>query len=292
MGDRANIIVVREDGTHELYRTGWAVGIDLDLLEGPTAVLAVLPGLRQDGWWLDDTMAQGGVLLDLGRKVLLLFAWEGPSTELRHRAAVFELIRAAWPGWEVRWLYDGPAELREYVGLDPEYVRCREGDASLPPFLAPGDEDLTGSDPGGVVITVSAGCCYVASDAFDHPVREGTALLDRLADAPVHGSCHLHVNSGIHLDLDRRYLGWWCLYSSPQAYRVPELWPGWTVEFWQDDWVRHVGAGDRFSPAAFDAGEKARAAVLAEAGERRAVRARHHALVARPRTAPARSRVG
>ncbi|MFI8965054.1 hypothetical protein ACIGO8_23415 [Streptomyces sp. NPDC053493] len=272
MGNRANVIVVRENGTHELYRTGWAVGLDLDLLEGPTALLAMLPGLRQDGWWLDDTMAQGGILLDLGRKVLLFFAWEGPSTELRHRAATFELIRAAWPGWEARWLYDGPAELREYVGLDPEYVRCRDSALSLAPLLAADDEDLAGPDPGGVVMTIGTGRCHVASDAFDHPVREGAALLDRLADAPEHGVCRLHVNSGIHIDPERRRLGWWSLSSSPQAYRTPELWPGWTVKFWQDGWERHVKASDRFSPAAFDAGEKARAAVLAEAGERRAAR--------------------
>ncbi|MEU7123120.1 hypothetical protein [Streptomyces zaomyceticus] len=282
MGDRANVIVVRENGAHELYRTGWAVGIDLDLLEGPTPVLAMLPELRQDGWWLDDTMAQGGILLDLGRKVLLFFAWEGPSTELRHRAATFELIRAAWPGWEVRWLYDGPAELRAYVGLDPEYVRCRHADPSSAPLLVPDDEDLTGPDPGGVVITVGTGRCHVASDAFDHPVREGATLLDRLADAPEHGRCHLHVNAGIHLDPEHRRLGWWSLYSSPRAYQVPELWPGWTVEFWQDDWERHVKVSDRFSPAAFDAGERARAAVLAEAAERLASRARNRAQVTRP----------
>ncbi|MFI8327198.1 hypothetical protein [Streptomyces sp. NPDC085529] len=270
MGARANVVVVREHGAHELYRTGWAVGIDLDLLGGPAAVLAMLPGLRQDDWWLDDSMAQGGMLLDLGRKVLLFFAWEGPSTELRRRAAMFELIREAWPGWEVRWLYDGPAEVREYVGLDPEYVRCRDVELSLAPFLAADDEDLTGPDPGGVVITVGAERCHVASDAFDHPVREGIALLDRLADAPGHGGCRLHVNSGIHLDPERRHLGWWSLYSSPQAYHVSELWPGWTVEFWRDEWERHVRASDRFSPEAFDAGEGARAAVLAEASERRA----------------------
>ncbi|MFG2837699.1 hypothetical protein ACGFZH_18780 [Streptomyces zaomyceticus] len=281
MGDRANVIVVRENGAHELYRTGWAVGIDLDLLEGQTPVLAMLPELHQDGWWLDDTMAQGGVLLDLGRKVLQLFAWEGPSTELRHRAATFELIRAAWPDWEVRWLYDGPAELRAYVGLDPEYVRCHDAAPSPAPFLAPDDEDLAGPDPGGVVITLGADRCHVASDAFDHPVHEGTALLDRLADAPGHGTCHLHVNAGIHLDPERRRLGWWSLFSSPQTYRVPELWPGWTVEFWQDDWERHVRVSDRFSPAAFDAGE-ATAAVLAEAAERLAFRARHRARVTRP----------
>ncbi|WP_328557848.1 hypothetical protein [Streptomyces sp. NBC_00358] len=67
---------------------------------------------------------------------------------------------------------------------------------------------------------------------------------------------------------------------------------GWAVEFWQDDWERHVRASNRFSPAAFDAGEKARAAVLAEAGERRAIRARNGAQVTRLRTAPARSQAG
>jgi hypothetical protein len=119
MGDIANVIVVRENGTHELYRTGWAVGIDLDLLDGPAAVLAMLPGLRQDGWW--------------------------------------------------------------------------------------------------------------------------------------------------------------SLYPSPQAYQVPELWPSWVVEFWQDDWAQHVRACNRFSPAPFDTGAEARTAVLAEAAERRATRARHRA---------------
>ncbi|WP_166028181.1 hypothetical protein [Streptomyces chilikensis] len=109
---------------------------------------------------------------------------------------------------QVRWLYDGSTELREYAGLDPEYVRCRDAESSSAPFLAPDDEDLAGPDPGGVVITVSTGRCLVASDAFDHPVREGAALLDRLADAPGHEGCRLHVNSGIHLDPERRHLGW------------------------------------------------------------------------------------
>ncbi|MFE1383633.1 hypothetical protein ACFW6S_32275 [Streptomyces sp. NPDC058740] len=289
MGERANVVVVRESGAHELYRTGWAVGIDLDLLEGSAGVLAMLPGLRQDGWWLNDGMAQGGVLVDLGRKVLLFFAWEGPSTELRHRAAMFRMIRAAWPGWEVRWLYDGPAELRAYVGLDPEYVRSRDSELTPAPFLGPDDEDLAGADPGGVVITVGAEHCHVASDAFDHPVREGAALLDRLAGAPGHGVCSLHVNAGIHLDVERRRLGWWSLYSTPQAYRVPEAWPpGWTVEFWQDDWEQHVRATDRFCPEPFDAGDAVRDEVLAEARERRAARARHRTQVTRLRTGPDR----
>ncbi|MET7297972.1 hypothetical protein [Embleya sp. NPDC005575] len=288
MGDRANVVVVRENGTHELYRTGWAVGIDLDLLEGPGAVRAMLPELRRDDWWLDDTMAQGGVLLDLGRKVLLFFAWEGPSTEFRHRAATFELIRAAWQGWRVEWLYDGAAELRGYVGLDPEYVRRPESALFVAPFLAPEDEDLAWPDPGDVVVTVGADHCHVASGAFDHPVREGTSLFDRMADAPEHAVCHLHVNSGIHLDPERRRMGWWSLAFCPRAYEVPKLWPDWTVQFWQDDWEAHVRAcGGCFSPEPFDAGKEAMARVLAEAEERRTRRARHRAWAAHLRTTPA-----
>ncbi|MFB9434691.1 hypothetical protein [Streptomyces showdoensis] len=292
MGDRANIIVVRENGTHELYRTGWAVGIDLDLLDGPAVVLASLPELRQDGWWLDDAMARAGVLVDLGRRVLLFFAHEGPSTELRHRAAMLELIRERWPGWEVRRLYDGPAELRAYVGLDPEYVRCRDSGPDLAPFLAPDDDELAGPDPGGVVVTVGTARCHVAAGPFDHPVREGVSLLDRLADAPEHGVCRLHVGAGIHLVPERRRLAWWSLSPTPHADDVPALWPGWTVEFWQDDWKRHAGACGRFSPAPFGAGAEARSAVLTEARERRAARAGHRALVTRLRTTPARPQAG
>ncbi|MCZ0981293.1 hypothetical protein O1L60_26365 [Streptomyces diastatochromogenes] len=75
----------------------------------------------------------------------------------------------------------------------------------------------------------------------------------------------------------------------PQAHRVSDSWPGWTVEFWHDNWQRHTAADHRFSPATFDPREST-ATVLAEAEERRAARARHHAQVASLRTTPAPDR--
>ncbi|GLW68311.1 hypothetical protein Kpho02_06100 [Kitasatospora phosalacinea] len=224
--------------------------IALDLLDGPDALLGTLPELRRDDWWLDDDIPHGGVLVDLGRTALLFSAREGPSAELRHRAAALALIRAAWPGWTVRPLYDGPAELRTHLGLDPEHVRRRGTPLDRAPFLAPDDEELAGPDPGGTLVTLDTGRCHVASAAFDHPVREGPALLDRLADAPDHGTCRLHVSSGLHLDLERRRLDWWSLPATPQAYEVPRLWPGWTVRFHRDDWQQHARrAPARFAPA-------------------------------------------
>ncbi|MGW3040194.1 hypothetical protein ACWC9T_09130 [Kitasatospora sp. NPDC001159] len=41
---------------------------------------------------------------------------------------------------------------------------------------------------------------------------------------------------------------------------MPERWPGWTVEFWQDRWEEHIGAAaGRFQPPPVD-----RARALAE----------------------------
>ncbi|MFD5565287.1 hypothetical protein [Kitasatospora griseola] len=255
MGDRANFVVVRESGEHELHLSRFgAVGIDLDLLAGPTAALAMVEALPATDWWLDDVHCQGAALIDLGRKVLLLFAWEGSSTELRHRAATLELLREAWPGWEVRWLYDGNAEVRAYLGLDPVFVRDRDAATCHVMLLEPDDEELAEPEPMIAVLTVGSDQCFVASNANDHPVQEGPALLDRLADAPEHEVCRAAAQAGVHVDPERHRVGWWTLGATAEAYEMAERWPGWTVEFWQDCWEEHVRvAADRFQPPTVEA---------------------------------------
>ncbi|MEU4506600.1 hypothetical protein [Streptomyces sp. NPDC024089] len=254
MGDRANFVVVRESGEYELYLSRFgAVGLDLDLLAGPAETISMVRQLKADDWWLDDVHCQGAALIDLGRKVLMLFAWEGPSTETHHRAATLELLQEAWKGWEVRWMYDGPAELRTYLGLDPEHVRDRDSGLAVGPLLEPDDEELAHPEPMVAVVTVGTEHCYVLANINDHPVREGAALLDRLADAPEHGVCQAPADAGIHVDPLRRRVGWWVLGASAEAYEMPQRWPGWTVEFWQDHWEKHVrSAPGRFSPPPVD----------------------------------------
>ncbi|WP_329376747.1 hypothetical protein OG625_04470 [Streptomyces sp. NBC_01351] len=254
MGDRANFVVVRESGEFELYLSRFgAMGIDLDLLAGPAETLSMVRRLRVDDWWLDDVHCQGAALIDLGRKVLMLFAWEGPSTVMRYRAATLRLLREAWAGWEVRWMYDGPAELRTYLGLDPEHVRDREGGLLVGSVIEPDDEELADPEPTVAVVTVGTDRCYMLVNIYDHPVREGTALLDRLASGPGHGACRVPVDAGIHVDPVRRRVGWWVLKASAEAYEMPQRWPGWTVEFWQDRWEEHVRAAPgRFEPPPVD----------------------------------------
>ncbi|MCX5205415.1 hypothetical protein OG897_28640 [Streptomyces sp. NBC_00237] len=254
MGDRANFVVVRESGEFELYLSRYgAVGMDLDLLAGPAETLAMVRRLRVDDWWLDDVHCQGAALIDLGRRVLMLFAWEGPSTVMRYRAATLALLREVWAGWEVRWLYDGPAELRGYLGLDPGNVRLREGGLAVGEVIEPGDEELAEPEPMVAVVTVGTDRCYLVANAGDHPVCEGPALLARLAGGPEHGVCRVSAEAGVHVDPVRRRMGWWVLGASAEAYEMPQRWPGWTVEFWQDRWEEHVRvAGGRFQPPPVD----------------------------------------
>ncbi|MEU5149623.1 MULTISPECIES: hypothetical protein [Streptomyces] len=276
MGNRAVFVIAGPDG-HTRHRSSHgAVALDLDLLAGPEVVLPYLRAHAPDDSWYPDDMVEAGVLADPSRRLLLVFAWEGPAASLRTRAAGLELLRLAWPGWEVRRLHDGQSGLRAHLGLAPQE---RDTDVCPGPALEPDDEELADPDPLVAVVTVGTGRCHVLADIGDHPVEEGPALLDRLRDAPDHGRYRLRADAGIHVDPARRRVGWWLNTARAHARTVGRRWPGWTVEFWEDRWEEHVRAsGGRFTPPAPD-----RAAALADvraqalrrwAGPRADVRAR------------------
>ncbi|MEU1539421.1 hypothetical protein ABZ461_15080 [Actinacidiphila glaucinigra] len=254
MADWATYVIVREDGGHEVYEARFgAIGLDLDLLAGPDVLLPVLRERPRAEGRRDEVWCQAAALIDLRQRVLLFFAWEGPVVELRHRAAVWQALRRAWPGWQLRWTYDGPAELRSHLGLDPEAVRETGGSTCPDGALATGDGELAEHDPMIRVVTVGADRCHLLSSVNHHPVAEGPALLDRLAGAPDHGRCVLAADSGLHVDPARRRVGWWLLGAQAGAPRMASRWRGWTVEFWADHWEEHVRAsGGRFTPPLVD----------------------------------------
>ncbi|MFJ3907947.1 hypothetical protein [Streptomyces vinaceus] len=257
MANRA-VFVLCGPGGHTRHRSSYgAVGLDLDLLAGPDTVLPFLAGhVREDDWYPDD-MVEAGVLADREHRLLLVFAWEGPIASPRTRAATLELLRRAWPGWEVRWLYDGQSGLRAHLGLPAQEAES----AVYPcPVLDVDDEELDEPDPLVAVVTVGGDRCHVLAAVEDHPVEEGPALLDRLRGAPDHGSHRLYADGGVHVDPRRRRVGWWLTAARAHARDVAARRPGWTVEFWEDRWTEHVrAAGGRFAPPVPD-----RAAALAD----------------------------
>ncbi|MFE1870077.1 hypothetical protein ACFW9N_04120 [Streptomyces sp. NPDC059496] len=251
MGNRATFVIAGAEGYERRGSSFGAVGLDLDLLGGPEAVLPFVLGHRLEaGPWYDDDMCEAGALIDPSRRLLLVFAQEGPSVAMRTRAAWWRLLALAWPGWELRWVYDGQSGLRTHVGLDPGCVR----DSLYPgPPLEADDEELADPDPMVAVVTVGSGRCHVLAHIDDHPVVEGPTLLDRLSAAPGHAAYAGRAEAGVHVDPGARRVGWWLTGIVPHAGRTAARWPGWTVEFWADRWSEHArSAPGLFTPPAGD----------------------------------------
>jgi hypothetical protein len=301
MGDRTTFVIVDDPAAgHELYCSrSSATGLDLDLLAGPGVVVPFIRSHDRDrASWATREQCSGAALIDLRRRVLLWFARRGSVVEMRHRQAVFELLRRAWPGWDVRWTHHGLADLRGYPGLDLTVVRerpARPGPGAVvapsPPsdpgtpgapstpvepaeVVDPGDRQLTHPDPRVTVVTIDAGRCLVVGGDRAHPIAEGPAVLPRLSGAADHGRYPGRAAAGLHLDTTHRRVGWWLLDNQDEAADMANRWPGWTVEFWADDWQRHArAAGTRFTPPAVDLGA-ALDTVHARAAEHWAARSR------------------
>ncbi|MER7825398.1 hypothetical protein ABTX85_22895 [Streptomyces sp. NPDC096097] len=258
MGNRATFVIVGAEGHERRSSSFGAVALDLDLLGGPEVVLPfALDHRLEERPWYDDDMCEAGVLIDPARRLLLVFAQEGPSVAMRTRAAWWRLLALAWPGWQLRWMHDGQSGLRDHLGMEPGHVR----DTPYPgPVLEADDAELADPDPMAAVVTVGSGRCHVLAHIEDHPVAEGPALLDRLSDAPGHARYPGRAEAGIHVDPAARRVGWWLTGIVPHAAAMAARWSGWTVDFWEDRWAEHERAsGGRFAPPAPD-----RAAALAD----------------------------
>ncbi|MEV5204471.1 hypothetical protein [Streptomyces sp. NPDC053720] len=145
MANVAHYVVVPEHGDYELYVFKWgATGLDISLLAGPDITISHFRA-SENAWgnWRDEILCEAAALVDLRHKVLLFFAWEGPTTTFLLHPAAREWHDHAWTGWDVRWAYSGLAELHEYLGLDPQAVSCPSQEVYPGWVLAPGDEWLS-----------------------------------------------------------------------------------------------------------------------------------------------------
>lgn len=180
-----------------------------------------------------------------------VFVLAGPEGHTRHRSSFgavgLDLDLLAGPETVLPFL-------RAHLGLAPE--EAASAAVSPGPALEPGDEEFDDPDPLVAVVTIGPERCAPGQDLADiedHPVEEGPALLDRLRGAPDHGSHRLRADAGIHVDPERRRVGWWLNTARAHARTLAARRPGWTVEFWEDRWAEHQRAcGGRFAPPAPD----------------------------------------
>jgi len=237
MGNRANFVIVK-DQAWQLYYSHWGGCRMLDaLVGGPELALRYAASLRrcEKNEWCDPSWADGGSVVDLDRRRVLFFG-EPLMVTMNERRALMDVLAIVWPDYEISWAYDGTEEIAGYVG------------ASLPPDdwdrqptlkLARGRNHLC-----HLISVVDADGQLRFWPLWWHLSKawHGPALLDKL---PGPGIRRIRLGKipegGAHIDVRRKTLGAWQTADTMGFFHaLPELWPGWQTEVWEDRFEEHV----------------------------------------------------
>ncbi len=250
MGSRVNYVTIIDGRVTRFGQSGGAgYGLDYYFAAGPSVVLRWLDALAGDeddylaDWWYDDVSCEGGVLIDVDRRHLLLFTNLGAFGSIHryaYRASMLEAYARTWAGWSIQWAFDGIADILAYLGEDRRTVR-RE--LSIAADLYPYDRDSAATSPGCVVsVATPAGCrAYGVNISATECCRIGPGLLELLVDAELTTSPEHMPSSGLHIDAARRYAGVWSIEALEGLTEWWDgRWPGWTLEFWGDDYHRQL----------------------------------------------------
>ena len=146
------------------------------------------------------------------------------------------MLATVWPGYEICWAYDGTAELAGYVGAQ---LRPDTWDRQPTLKLARGRNHLC-----HLISVVDADGQLRFWPLWWHLSKawHGPALLDKL---PGPGIRRIRLGKipegGAHIDVRRKTLGAWQTADTMGFFHaLPELWPGWQTEVWEDRFEEHV----------------------------------------------------
>ncbi|GAA2160491.1 hypothetical protein [Actinomadura napierensis] len=254
MGARANFVLIDAGGVHLHYSHWGADLVSSALAAGPAPAARFIAAQHRcddpERDWLDDVWAEGGAVVDRTSRRLVFYG-DQLMLDLPCKRAFLALLAETWPGWTVRWAYDGIGDLAAAAGRDRSTVREPDEDERFLP-----EETVTDLDDEVHLLTVrtAEGCTAYPLGWYVHTAWQGPALLDRL---PAGGLPRLDLREipvgGLHVDAAARTAGVWMRGSCTGL--VPALgglWPGWRVEFWEDRYEEQLGrcGGTVTAPAA------------------------------------------
>jgi hypothetical protein len=241
VGQRANLIVARDQG-YELFYCHWCANtLPCDLFWGPRHAMAFIRSQRRvdEDDWLDDVWAEGGALIDPDHRILILFGGDDLRSDVPVRRVYLDLLRQVWAGWDIRWAHEGIVDLADYVGCPSSKV------------LSDVEDRATGLEPplekGWTTIVASVRFADGALRLYPLPgrVREylevGSTLLDHASKPkgferfPPDGWTLSFPDGGFHIDARQRQLSFWIANAVSRIVpRVEAIWPGWAV-LWEKD---------------------------------------------------------
>lgn len=238
MGQRANLVIV-QNGVYELYYSHWhANTLPDDLFWGPehAAAFIAMQQRREADGWLDDVWAEGGAVMDLDTRTLLLYGGEDLCYDLPLRRVYMELLRYTWPSWTLRWAYEGIAEMAAFVGYPVQAVlNPRERGTEIPDFRPPEQQnwiDLIGSiryADGQIRLFPMEARIGDVLDAGPAVLAGADPLIGADRFAPIE-AMETFPTAGFHLDVPQRRLDYWHADDLPGGLdRFRQAWTGWEI---------------------------------------------------------------
>lgn len=239
MGQRANLVIVKQGG-YDLYYSHWCANtLPGDLFWGPQHAISFIEAQTKVGNtdWLDDIWAEGGVVVDEEKKVLLFFGGEEELRSIPYRRIFLKLMQKVWGNWEFRWANEGIIDIAEYVGVPKEVVLAgKEDDDLVGKSLAPPEEKNWLDTIVSIAFDDEETLIFPLQGGIEVFLLHGPELLqscDRsfgykefrvgewTRDFPV---------SGFHLDLNDKQIDIWHANTfSNIIQEMNELWPDWKV---------------------------------------------------------------
>lgn len=238
MGQRANLVIVKQDG-YDLYYDHWCANtLPCDLFWGPQQAVSFIEAQTKVGEkeWLDDVWAEGAALVDAENKLLLFFGGEDEMWNIHYRRLFLKLMQKVWGEWELRWADEGIVDIAEYVGVPRETVlssrRDDLADASLEP---PEDKEWLDTlvsiafDDGETLI-------FPHSGGIVGVLLHGPELLRNCNRAFGYKQFRIQdwtrefPSSGVHIDANSKQIDLW--HTEPISNLVQllqPLWPDWKI---------------------------------------------------------------
>jgi hypothetical protein len=221
------------------------------VLAGPRATLAFArrqAALPPGSALVDESLAAGGLLVDLRRRELRWFGGGDLLHDVVLRRLCVQAVAIAWRGWHTHWAHGGAPELARRVGLDPVELIDEEREADPPDLDPPAAGEwracpLTVRHPNGLVLALPLAWERPAEVLLTH----GTTWVEdaaRRLGARSWRQNHPHPPcGGVHIDLAARTVHVWQaapLWDAEQRLRAVE--GDWNLGWWGSDLDAHLRA--------------------------------------------------
>ena len=232
-------VVVRDGKWHSAGHNTGGYEVDQVVALGPEVALRYIDALGPmdaedaDDFW--SSLVEGGALIDMDAQRLLVWS---SMLDAGQRAAFLDALTRTWPGWHVDWAFRDAWDLADYPGVTPP-ARPDHVDPALSEVAS-----LTGSGSYLAPVTVADGDgvrAYRMSLEEGEPWLVGPRILDLLRENLRCTALEAPPLCGMHVDIAAKAVGLWTVETWTGLREAwPELWPGWSLQLWDDRFSEQV----------------------------------------------------